>query len=84
MTTKASEYELSRLIGIPMGRINPVSAAYDGMNEDNRRAFRTIIQDAHSYPHVQVAKALRELGYEIDRKQVQNFREKLALGKVIL
>jgi len=75
---------LADLIGIPMGRYNPVSAAYDGMSEDNRLAFRHIIQDPDSYPHAQVAKAMRELGYNIDRKQIQNFREKLALGKVIL
>lgn len=79
----ATELELSKLIGIPVGRYNPVSAAYDGMNEDNRATFREIIQD-EAYPHAQVASALRELGYSIDRKQVQNFREKLALGKVIL
>ena len=76
--------DLAQAIGAPIGRYNPVSAAYDGMNEDNRRAFRHIIQDAESYPHNQVAKALRELGYNIDRKQIQHFREKLALGKVIL
>lgn len=74
---------LADLIGIPMGRYNPVSAAYDGMNEDNRQTFREIIQD-NAYPHAQVASAMRELGYNIDRKQIQNFREKLALGKVIL
>jgi hypothetical protein len=33
---------------------------------------------------VQVAAALRELGYDIDRKQVQAFREKLKMGKVAL
>lgn len=75
--------DLEKLIGIPMGRYNPVSAAYDGMSEDNRRAFRVIIKD-DAYPHAQVAAALRELGYNIDRKQIQSFREKLALGKVIL
>jgi hypothetical protein len=74
---------LDDLIGIPMGRYNPVSAAYDGMTEDNRRAFRVIIQD-DAYPHAQVAAAMRELGHDIDRKQIQSFREKLALGKVIL
>ena len=76
--------DLADAIGAPMGRYNPVSAAYDGMNENNRLVFRTIVQDAHNYPHHQVAAALRELGYDIDRKQVQAFREKLALGKVIL
>ena len=76
--------QLADLIGAPMGRYNPVAAAYDGMTEDNRLVFRNIIQDAHSYPHHQVAAALRELGYDIDRKQIQSFREKLALGKVIL
>jgi hypothetical protein len=76
--------DLADLIGPPMGRYNPVSAAYDGMSEDNRRAFRHIIQDGHSYSHAVVAKAMRELGYNIDRKQIQAFREKLALGKVTL
>ena len=76
--------DLEQAIGVPMGRHNPVSAAYDGMTEGNRRAFRHIIQDHASYPHHQVAAALRELGYDIDRKQIQSFREKLALGKVQL
>jgi hypothetical protein len=31
-----------------------------------------------------VALALREIGYDVDRKQVQHFREKLALRKVML
>jgi hypothetical protein len=75
---------LADLIGIPMGRYNPVSAAYDGMSEDDRAAFRLYIQDPDKYTHAQLAKAMRELGYSIDRKQIQNFREKLALGKVIL
>ena len=74
---------LEDLIGVPTGRHNPVAAAYDGMTEDNRRAFRVIIKD-DAYPHAQVAAALRELGYDIDRKQIQSFREKLALGKVEL
>lgn len=76
--------DLAQAIGAPAGRHNPVSAAYDGMTEDNRRAFRHIIQDTAAYPHAQVAAALRELGYDIDRKQIQSFREKLALGKVQL
>ena len=76
--------DLAQAIGAPMGRYNPVSAAYDGMNEDNRRAFRHIIAEIDGYPHAQVAAAMRELGYDIDRKQIQAFREKLALGKVIL
>ena len=75
---------LADLIGIPMGRYNPVSAAYDGMDETNREAFRFYIQDAENYSHAQLAKAMRELGYNVDRKQIQSFREKLALGKVIL
>lgn len=76
--------DLAQAVGAPAGRYNPVSAAYDGMTEANRASFRRIIQDARSYPHHQVAAALRELGYDIDRKQIQSFREKLALGKVIL
>jgi hypothetical protein len=76
--------DLADLIGPPMGRYNPVAAAYDGMTEANRETFRKIIEDPGGYPHVQVAAALRELGYDIDRKQVQAFREKLKMGKVTL
>lgn len=75
--------KLADLIGPPMGRYNPVSAAYDGMTDANRKTFREIIESL-AYSHAQVASAMRELGYDIDRKQIQAFREKLALGKVIL
>lgn len=75
---------LADAIGAPMGRYNPVAAAYDGMNEADREAFRHYIQDADKFSHAQLAKAMRQLGYDIDRKQIQAFREKLALGKVIL
>jgi len=67
-----------------MGRYCRVAAAYDGMKEANRESFRRIIQDVDSYPHAQVASALREIGYDVDRKQVQHYRERLALGKVSL
>ena len=76
--------KLADLIGAPMGHYNPVSAAYDGMDEEDRASFRFYIQDAEKLPHAQLVKAMRELGYDIDRKQIQHFREKLALGKVIL
>jgi hypothetical protein len=32
--------DLADLIGPPMGRYNPVAAAYDGMTEANRETFR--------------------------------------------
>ena len=75
--------ELADAIGAPVGRYNPVSAAYDGMSEVDREAFREIIQDDR-YTHAQVAGGMRAIGYNVDRKQIQQFREKLALGKVIL
>ena len=76
--------KLADLIGPPMGHYNPVSAAYDGMDEEDRASFRHYIERPDQFPHAQLAKAMRELGYDIDRKQIQQFREKLALGKVIL
>lgn len=76
--------KLADLIGAPMGHYNPVSAAYDGMDEADREAFRLYIQDPKNYSHSVLAKAMRQLGYDVDRKQIQAFREKLALGKVIL
>jgi len=75
---------LADAIGAPMGRYNPVSAAYDGMNEEDREAFRLYIQDAKTYSHSVLAKAMQRLGYDIDRKQIHHFREQLALGRVIL
>lgn len=76
--------KLADAIGAPMGRYNPVSAAYDGMNEEDRQAFRYYVERPEKFPHAQLAKAMRAMGYDIDRKQIQSFREKLALGKVIL
>jgi hypothetical protein len=75
---------LADAIGAPMGHYNPVAAAYDGMGEGDREYFRYYIERPEEFPHAQLAKAMRELGYNVDRKQIQSFREKLALGKVIL
>lgn len=75
---------LDAAIGAPAYRYDKVAAAYDGMSEANRASFQRIIKDVDGYPHAQVASALREIGYDIDRKQVQHFRERLALGKVSL
>lgn len=68
----------------PSGRYDRVAAAYDGMSEANKASFRRIIQDGYNYRHADVASAMREIGYDVDRKQVQNYRERLALGKVAL
>lgn len=76
--------ELATAIGAPRTKYDRVAAAYDGMTEANRESFQRIIIDPDSYPHAQVASALREIGYDVDRKQVQAYRERLALGKVAL
>lgn len=76
--------DLDTAIGAPRARYDRVEAAYDGMSPANRASFRRIIRDDGSYSHAQVASAMREIGYDIDRKQVQHFREKLARGRVDL
>jgi hypothetical protein len=76
--------DLDAAIGAPRARYDSVAAAYDGMTPANRESFKRIINDHLSYTHAQVAQALREIGYDVDRKQVQHFREKLALRKVML
>jgi hypothetical protein len=73
--------KLKDAIGAPRGRYSPVAAAYEGMSSPDREAFRVIIRDAESYTHAQVAQAMRDCGYAVDRKQIQNYRERLALGK---
>lgn len=78
-----SEPSLAAVIGPAKGRFNPVEAIYGDMTGANRETFREIIQD-EGYTHAQVAAALREIGYDVDRKQVQHYRERLALGKVSL
>lgn len=75
--------DLATTIGAPRARYDRVEAAYDGMSPANRKSFRRIIRD-DSYSHAQVASAMREIGYDVDRKQVQHYREKLALGRVDL
>lgn len=64
-------------------RHDRVEAAYDGMGPEDQKIFRDAIRSQY-YTHAQIAKALRELGYDVDRKQVQHYREKLSLGKVEL
>ncbi len=75
---------LAAAIGAPGARYDRVAAAYDGMSPANRKSFRRIIQDPDSYSHAQTAAAMREIGYDVDRKQIQQYREKIALGKVTL
>lgn len=75
--------ELAKALGAPRSRYNPVLGAYDGMTPANKETFKQVIGD-NSYSHAHVASALREIGYDVDRKQVQAFREKLAMGKVSL
>lgn len=74
---------LASALGVPKGRYDRVLAAYDGMSVDDKNTFRDIIRD-EEFSHAQVASALREIGYDVDRKQVHQFREKLALGRVTL
>ena len=69
----------------PEGRYDKVAAAYDGMDETNRSSFRRIIAaPVAEYGHESIARALRALGYDVDRKQIHLFREKLSRGKVSL
>ena len=74
---------MSEALGKAEGRYDAVAAAYDGMDEADRIIFSRAIQD-DGYSHAQIAKALRTMGYDVDRKQVFHYREKLGLGKVRL
>jgi hypothetical protein len=74
---------LAAALGKAKPRYDRVQAAYDGMEPADQATFREVIND-EGYSHAQVAEALREIGYDVDRKQVHQFREKLALGKVTL
>ena len=69
----------------PEGRYDKVAAAYDGMSDENKATFREIITaPVNLYGHEAIARALRGLGYDVDRKQVHLYREKLSRGKVSL
>lgn len=69
----------------PTGRYDKVEAAYDGLSDINRKTFAEAIQQpASEVGHEAIAKALRALGYDVDRKQVHLYREKLARGRVSL
>lgn len=69
----------------PSDRYDKVAAAYDGLSAGNKATFREAIQAPVAvHGHEKIAKALRALGYDIDRKQVHLFREKLVRGKVSL
>jgi hypothetical protein len=75
-----------QLIDIPPSvRYDKVEAAYDGLSEPNKATFRrAILAPVAVHGHETIAKALRQLGYDVDRKQVHLFREKLQRGKVSL
>jgi hypothetical protein len=75
-----------QLIDIPPSvRYDKVEAAYDGLSEPNKATFRrAILAPVEVHGHESIAKALRQLGYDVDRKQVHLFREKLQRGKVSL
>lgn len=69
----------------PSDRYDKVAAAYDGLSDINKATFRqAITAPVAVHGHEKIAKALRALGYDIDRKQVHLFREKLTRGKVSL
>jgi hypothetical protein len=75
---------LASRVGGPEGRnYNPVAAAYDGMDKADRDTFKAIIHN-DEYTPAQIANAMREIGYDVDRKQVQHYRERVKLGKVKL
>lgn len=74
---------LKEALGQPSGRYDRVGAAYDGMAPADREIFREAIQNP-AYTPAHIAQALRAVGYDVDRKQVQHFREKVSLGKVDL
>lgn len=74
---------LAEALGSAYGKYDRVEAAYNGMTLNDRNTFKEVITDP-TFSHAQVAKAMRAIGYDVDRKQVQAFREKLSLGKVTL
>jgi hypothetical protein len=78
-----SDKSFAEALGGAEGRYDRVEAAYDGMAPADQKIFRDAIRSEY-YSHAQIAAALRSMGYEVDRKQVQHFREKLSLGKVEL
>lgn len=80
----SNDKSLAEALGAPTGPYDRVAAAYEGMSPADQEIFRKAIMDAHAYPHAHMATALRTMGYDVDRKQVQHFREKLALKKVEL
>jgi hypothetical protein len=81
-----TEHPQEQLLDIrPDGRYDKVAAAYDGLSDVNKATFREAIQaPVEVHGHESIARALRTLGYDVDRKQVHLFREKLSRGKVSL
>lgn len=67
----------------PEGRYDKVEAAYDGLDEADKEVMKGLLLDP-DYPHAQVARVLRAIGYDIDRKQVCEFRLKIKMGRVKL
>lgn len=74
---------IAKYVTPPEGKYDKVEAAYDGMTAADKLVMKGILSNP-DYPHAQVARILNEVGYDIDRKQVFEFREKLRLKRIVL
>lgn len=74
---------IAQYVKPPEGRYDKVEAAYDGLDKADKKVMKSILLSA-DYPHAQVARILCDIGYDIDRKQVFEFRQKIKLGRVKL
>lgn len=67
----------------PGNSLDPVQAAYKGMNKAAKAELLAQINDT-TMSDDQIVGTLRALGYDIDRRHVLLFRKKLANKKVKL
>lgn len=78
-----TQLSFERIVGAPQGRRDAVVEAYEGMSEEDKEAFRKIIQDP-DYTNGQIAAGMTAIGHDVDRSQIQHYRRKLREGKVSL
>lgn len=70
--------------GKPHGhKVDKVLAVYNVLTNEEQEAFHVLINDP-MWSGPQIALTLREMGFNIQGDQIQNFRTKLRTGKVTL
>lgn len=64
-------------------KVDKVQIAYDELSEAKRETFKRLL-DNEQFSAPQIATALQNEGFDVNKNQVVHFRAKIKEGKVVL